>query len=340
VRSADVPGHVDVPVNDGTWTVRLIGPDGDVLAQQAGVAVSPAAVTAVSLTPVVHASLTVNLVPPTGEADGGFTVTVKDSVGTVLGQADVTSGQSSASFEGLVAGDSVAITATLDDTTRALVSTITTTTALAAGANSVDLTEQALPSGHLQGQIDAGATAAAVTVTETVDGRSWQFATTSDAQGNYGVDVLAGDVQVSVSAAGYQPATFDITVAADTTTTANTVTLLPVVHTQVATRLTVDQISSLRDLLELVFGRYRVTAHLVRADTGAPIAGQPVVIDSWAGPFCTATTDADGTASCPVPPRLIGIVLTGQVHASYAGSPDYLPSEFGSDSPPGRGRGR
>ena len=65
-----------------------------------------------------------------------------------------------------------------------------------------------------------------------------------------------------------------------------------------------------------------------------------MVIDSWAGPFCTATTDADGTASCPVPPRLIGIVLTGQVHASYAGSPDYLPSEFGSDSPPGRGRGR
>ncbi len=108
----------------------------------------------------------------------------------------------------------------------------------------------------------------------------------------------------------------------------------------VATQLTVDPLRSLWDLISLARGRYLVTAHLARADNGAPIAGQQVVIDSWAGAFCTATTDANGTASCPVPPRLTAIVLFGQVHASYAGSADYLPSEFGSDARPGRGHVR
>jgi hypothetical protein len=32
-------------------------------------------------------------------------------------------------------------------------------------------------------------------------------------------------------------------------------------------------------------------------------------------------------------------VLLGQVHASFAGSADYLPSEFGDATPPGRGHG-
>jgi hypothetical protein len=102
----------------------------------------------------------------------------------------------------------------------------------------------------------------------------------------------------------------------------------------VATRLTVYHIRSLRDLLDLVFGRYQVTAQLTRADTGAGIAGQRVVIDSWRGDFCTAVTDSNGVATCPVPKRLTGIVLLGQVHAGYAGSADYLPSSFGTlDSP-------
>ncbi|HET9187234.1 MAG TPA: hypothetical protein VFN80_04725, partial [Acidothermaceae bacterium] len=81
-------------------------------------------------------------------------------------------------------------------------------------------------------------------------------------------------------------------------------------------------------------------AHLTRADNGAGVAGQQVVIDSWAGQFCVATTDASGTARCPVPPRLTSIVLFGQVHASYAGSADYLPSEYGSDTRPGGGHTR
>ena len=107
-----------------------------------------------------------------------------------------------------------------------------------------------------------------------------------------------------------------------------------------ATKLTVDPLRSLLDLLALAFGKYRVTAHLTRADNGAPIAGQRVVIDSWSGTFCTATTDAHGVASCPVPSRLAGVVLLGQVHASYAGSADYLPSEFGDKRGPGAGHGR
>jgi titin len=337
LRTIDVPGHLDVPVNDGSWTVRLIGANGDVLAQQPDVAVSPATKIAVSLTPVVHASLTVNLLTPPGETSGGFTVTVSDSGGTVLGQADVTSGQTAATFDGLVAGAHVTITATVDDTSRALLSTIATTAQLVAGANTVDLAEQALPTGRLQGQVNADGTPIAVTVSETVDGRSWQFTTTSDAQGNYGLDALAGVAHVSLTATGYQPAAYDVTVAAGVTTTATTVTLQPVPHTQVATRLTVDQISSLRDLLDLLLGRYWVTAHLTRADTGAGIAGQRVVIDSWRGDFCAAVTNAKGIATCPAPPRLASVVLLGQVHASYAGSSDYLPSEFGDATRPGHG---
>ncbi len=116
------------------------------------------------------------------------------------------------------------------------------------------------------------------------------------------------------------------------------VTVTAVQHQPVATKLTVDPLRSLWDLLLLALGRYQVTAHLTRADNGAGIAGQQVVIDSWAGQFCTATTDASGTASCPVPPRLTSIVLLGQVHASFAGSADYLPSAYGSDARPGRGR--
>jgi hypothetical protein len=122
-------------------------------------------------------------------------------------------------------------------------------------------------------------------------------------------------------------------------TASATVTVASAQHTPVATRLTVDRIHSLVDLLALALGRYRVTAHLIRADNGVPIQGQPILIDSWQGTFCTAVTDASGAGRCPVPRRLLGAVLLGQVHASYAGSADYLPAEFGAATPPGRGGG-
>jgi hypothetical protein len=157
--------------------------------------------------------------------------------------------------------------------------------------------------------------------------------------------VVDGDGKVAIVVHGLAVGAHHLTVTyAGGATTAPasadvTVSLAPTQHQAVATKLTVDPLRSLLDLLALAFGKYRVTAHLTRADNGAPIAGQQVVIDSWAGTICTATTDANGVASCRVPTRLLAVVLLGQVHASFAGSADYLPSEFGDNTPPGHGHG-
>jgi fibronectin type 3 domain-containing protein len=161
-----------------------------------------------------------------------------------------------------------------------------------------------------------------------------------------GSGLLGADGTVAIVLHGLAVGTHQLTVAyAGGATTAPasalaTVAISPAQHQAVATKLTVDPLRSLFDLLALAFGKYRVTAHLTRADNGAPIAGQPVVIDSWRGDFCTTVTDSNGVASCPAPQQQIGIVLLGQVHASYAGSADYLPSEYGSDTGPGRGHVR
>lgn len=160
-----------------------------------------------------------------------------------------------------------------------------------------------------------------------------------------GSGVVCADGTASIVVHGLAVGTHQLTVAyaggATTAqaTTSVTVSVAPAQHQAVATKLTVDPLRSLFDLLALAFGKYQVTAHLTSADTGAPIVGQQVVIDSWRGDFCTAVTNANGIATCPVPPRLTGVVLLGQVHASFAGSADYLPSEFGDDTPPGRGHG-
>ncbi|HVT77361.1 MAG TPA: fibronectin type III domain-containing protein, partial [Acidimicrobiales bacterium] len=204
---------------------------------------------------------------------------------------------------------------------------------------SVTLSVTSSPSAPVEGgdvTVDVVATPAdAGALVQVAEGTTVLGSGVVDADGSVAIvlhGLAAGGHQLTVTYAGGAttlPATGSITV-----------TVAPAQHQPVATTLTVDPLRSLWDLIALALGRYRVTAHLVRADTGAPIAGQQVTIDSWAGAFCTATTDTTGAASCPVPPRLTGIVLTGQVHASYAGSAEYLPSEFGSDSPPGRGRGR
>ncbi|HSF27165.1 MAG TPA: fibronectin type III domain-containing protein [Actinomycetes bacterium] len=331
MRAVVAPAHVGIAVAAGSWTLRLLAPDGDVLAERADVAVSNATMSSLSLAPVRHASLTVGLVAPDGETSGGFTVTVTDSDGAVLGQTDVASGDSSVEFDGLVAGTAVTVTATLDDASRPLLSAVSTTSTLAGGANTVSLVEQALSTGRIQGLVTPAAT---VVVDQQVDGRSWQFTTTTDSAGHFGIDVLAATAHVTASADGYLPATFDIDVAPSTTVTASPVALEPVGNSRVATRLTIDPISSPRDLMNLIFGRYKIQAHLV-ADDGSPIKGARVVIDSWKGPFCVAETHASGVASCDVPPSLRSVVLLGQVHASYAGSDKYLPSSSGDIVGPG-----
>jgi len=430
VRPIDVPGSADIAVDTGTWTVRLVMPDGDVLAESDGVEVGVAAVTPVSLTPVRHASLAVDLTAPDGQAPGGYTVTVTDAAGDVLGSSDVASGDPTAAFDGLVAGADVTVTATLDDPTRALVSTLSGSLTLAGGANQVGLDEQALPTGQVTGTVTPAT--ARVVVDEKVDGRSWEFTAIPDADGSYTVDVLAGTAHVTLSADSYQPASVDIDVPAGETASVNPVTLVPVTvpvtlrataspsapvvgdditvsvtmspavdgatvdvregstalgsatvgsdgqarivlsrlaagthdltvsyagdaahqpaSTSVsvsiaaaagtATRLRIELPRTLADLLRLLFGQYDLRVVLT-TDHGTPIAGQHVVVSTWHGQLCAATTDGSGVVSCRVPGYLAGDVLAGEVYASFAGSAGYLGSSAGFQppAPPTHGHG-
>lgn len=115
----------------------------------------------------------------------------------------------------------------------------------------------------------------------------------------------------------------------------------PTPPAKAATTLTVDQpvptgpirsIPALLDYLRKLFAflaHPAISAHLTRADTGAGIAGQPVLIQTRRGTICTAQTDTAGTVTCRVPWTMTGEVIGGRVHAGYAGSDGYLPSSAG-----------
>jgi hypothetical protein len=96
--------------------------------------------------------------------------------------------------------------------------------------------------------------------------------------------------------------------------------------------VSVGRISSLRGLLDFLFHR-KLTAHLVRADDGTPIAGAPVPLSTRKGDICTATTDASGSITCTVPVRMMGEVLIGRADATFAGSADYQPSTTARPAP-------
>jgi hypothetical protein len=173
-----------------------------------------------------------------------------------------------------------------------------------------------------------------VTMTPAVSGAT---VTVAEGATTLGSGTTGDDGTADIAVSGLHVGAHQLTVSyAGSATTTPATTTVSVTVAKAATTLTVDAITSLRDLLALVFGRHEVTARLVRASDGAPVAGQQVVIDSWKGSFCTATTDADGVARCPVPPRLRSVVLLGQVHASFPGSGDYLPSSVGTLERPGR----
>jgi hypothetical protein len=61
---------------------------------------------------------------------------------------------------------------------------------------------------------------------------------------------------------------------------------------------------------------------------GAPVVGQPVVFTAGSTTLCTSTTDSTGTAYCNqlTAPNLLAIVTALGYKATFAGSPDYLPS--------------
>ena len=74
----------------------------------------------------------------------------------------------------------------------------------------------------------------------------------------------------------------------------------------------------------LLFGG--ISARLTRTDNGQPIAGQTIVFTAGGATLCTATTDANGTASCNSLLALLTAVLNLGYNATFAGNGAYLPS--------------
>jgi len=70
------------------------------------------------------------------------------------------------------------------------------------------------------------------------------------------------------------------------------------------------------------FLRRTYSATLTRVHDGAKLAGKPVVFTIAGTTICTATTNANGVASCTV----TAITIGGTYTASYAGDGNYLPS--------------
>jgi hypothetical protein len=69
------------------------------------------------------------------------------------------------------------------------------------------------------------------------------------------------------------------------------------------------------------------TATLTRADSHAPIASQPVTFSAKGAPQCSATTNAQGTATCTTNVlTVLSVFLAGSTTATYAGNGSYLPS--------------
>jgi hypothetical protein len=148
-----------------------------------------------------------------------------------------------------------------------------------------------------------------------------------------GSGVLAADSTAEITLAGLHAGThvLDVSYPGDDEVFPSS-TPVTVTVARAPTSVSVDRISSLRGLLDFLFHR-KLTAHLVRADDGTPIAGAPVTLSTRKGDICTATTDASGSITCTVPVRMMGEVLIGRADATFAGSADYQPSTTARPAP-------
>jgi len=68
---------------------------------------------------------------------------------------------------------------------------------------------------------------------------------------------------------------------------------------------------------------YLFNLNATLSGASGPVAGQQITFMSGATELCTATTNADGTASCSATASLLSIVLSLGYTASYAGNTDY-----------------
>ncbi|HKC28749.1 MAG TPA: IPT/TIG domain-containing protein, partial [Jatrophihabitans sp.] len=229
--SIDGPGYsTDIAVDDaGTFVAPV--PEGTgyhlVLRSEtfARLAATSADVTAgltstAELAPQFRSSLVVTVDKGDGTS-GGTTVTVKDQQGHQLGKQDIAAGQSSVTFNGLSTGDDLTVTSSIDDRTEQVVADDSAQLTLVGGENDVTLTHDALPTNSITGTVTSlrdslALEGAAVHANVLADGRTWNFDTTTDANGNYQLPVLAGSATVTVSDAGFFDDTAHFSVAAGT----------------------------------------------------------------------------------------------------------------------------
>jgi hypothetical protein len=129
----------------------------------------------------------------------------------------------------------------------------------------------------------------------------------------------------------------DVTVAANGSLTreypANSITLLVTpeaeeVPVPATTTLVADAILLHLPVIGLPGALNTAAATLRDATSGAPIPGQTITFTSGPAVLCTATTNADGKATCPSYPILaiVQILLNLGYTANYAGTPEHGPS--------------
>lgn len=172
------------------------------LAQAEGVIVKPGLSTPLTLTARYPATVTVDYSGP-GANVAGTTVTATDQNGNPVSWGNVDPQSSSATLGNLTSGGTVTVHT---DPAKGLqvAAPKDSTVTLKPGDNALDVALTALPPAHVAGTVLApdgtGADGAIVTVTQTVDNRSWSFSGTAAKDGSYDVAALAG-TGATVSAA-------------------------------------------------------------------------------------------------------------------------------------------
>ena len=141
--------------------------------------------------------------------------------------------------------------------------------------------------------------------------------------------VLTGAPVLSTTATPTSaPGTYPITVAAGTLTAANygfSFTNGVLTVGRVATTLVAS--AAIIALMPPKVNLGTLSARLTQSDSAVPVAGQPVVFSAGGTTLCTATTNADGVASCTIGQSGAKKVIQNKGYtATFAGSPGLLPS--------------
>ena len=331
VRPVTAPGHYDIPVDaNDVWHASLVTADGDVVADAPGLAVQTATVRSVALDPVRHTTLAVTVAPPPGVTTGGVTVTLTAVDRTILGSKTLAVGVGTVEFTGLTAPQTVTVATTLNDLTRPVQRSSSTTAALQSGRNTVTVTEQPLPTGSVSGTVtqDGKAVGAGVgiRVTQTGDGRPWSFDATTGPDGRYIVKALAGAATLAVTnpPPGYRAAIASVSVLDGATTTADLI-LKSIQPTLIHARLYTSDFGSPESLQTLDWTT-NIHFHVsLRDSTGQSLSVSNDLVTTLPGGAISLTLCADGFEAglphgCTTVPVIDDPEVTVELHLGQAGA--------------------